>query len=169
MKATAASAVLFLFSSHTAGAGRSSHAMAWITTPPCCADTTATSGRCSSNSIHRTRRTPFTQASALAPRNEVNIPEAADRRRLRSLALLCSSSIEDVVVPDKGQQQQPSLFIFGVGYVATALALTFLRKGWIVHGTCTDPRKVKSLGDQGIKVRNGGPRERHYLPELKSL
>ncbi|CAN0403952.1 unnamed protein product, partial [Hapterophycus canaliculatus] len=48
--------------------------------------------------------------------------------------------------------EQQSLFIFGVGYVATAIALTYLRKGWAVHGTCTDPRKVKSLGDQGIKV-----------------
>lgn len=47
----------------------------------------------------------------------------------------------------------PSLFIFGVGYVATAVALTFKRRGWAVHGTCTDPRKVKSLGEQGIKVR----------------
>ena len=45
-----------------------------------------------------------------------------------------------------------SLFIFGIGYVATAIALTYLRQGWAVHGTCTDPRKVKSLGDQGIKV-----------------
>lgn len=45
-----------------------------------------------------------------------------------------------------------SLFIFGIGYVATAIALTYVRKGWTVHGTCTDPRKVKSLGDQGIKV-----------------
>lgn len=46
----------------------------------------------------------------------------------------------------------PSLFIFGVGYVATAVALAFKRQGWTVYGTCTDPRKVKSLGEQGIKV-----------------
>ena len=52
--------------------------------------------------------------------------------------------------PDGGAKK--SLFIFGIGYVATAIALTYLRKGWTVHGTCTDPRKVKSLGDQGIKV-----------------
>lgn len=49
-----------------------------------------------------------------------------------------------------------SLFIFGVGYVATAVALTFLRKGWTVYGTCTDPRKVKSLGEQGVKVSHNG-------------
>lgn len=157
MKATAASAALFLISSHTAGAGRPSRTMAWITTPR----TTATSDRCSSSSsMHPTGRTPFTKA--LAPRtNVLKAPEASERRRLPSVGLLCSSSTEDVAVPDKGQQQQQqqSLFIFGVGYVATALALTFLRKGWTVHGTCTDPRKVKSLGDQGIKVGNGGDRK----------
>lgn len=53
----------------------------------------------------------------------------------------------------ENNEESRSLFIFGVGYVATAVALTFLSKGWTVHGTCTDPRKVKSLGDQGIKVR----------------
>lgn len=53
----------------------------------------------------------------------------------------------------ENNEESRSLFIFGVGYVATAVALTFLSKGWTVHGTCTDPRKVKSLGEQGIKVR----------------
>lgn len=52
--------------------------------------------------------------------------------------------------------EHKSLFIFGIGYVATAVALTLLRKGWTIHGTCTDPRKVKSLAEQGIKVRLGG-------------
>lgn len=54
--------------------------------------------------------------------------------------------------------ESPSLFIFGVGYVATAVALAFKRQGWTVYGTCTDPRKVKSLGEQGIKVSSWGCR-----------
>ncbi|CAM9158300.1 unnamed protein product [Ectocarpus sp. 4 AP-2014] len=69
------------------------------------------------------------------------------RRRRQAIPPLSSAETEDSEAA-AGQ----SLFIFGVGYVATAVALTFLRKGWTVHGTCTDPRKVKSLGDQGIKA-----------------
>ncbi|CAM9379648.1 unnamed protein product, partial [Discosporangium mesarthrocarpum] len=55
---------------------------------------------------------------------------------------------------DQGAEsgQGKSLFVFGIGYVATAVAFSFLRKGWTVYGTCTDPRKVKSLGEQGIKA-----------------
>lgn len=86
-------------------------------------------------------------ASASIPRT-ARLPARACRRRRQTSPTPLSSTGPEGTEPT-GQQ---SLFIFGVGYVATAIALTYLRKGWAVHGTCTDPRKVKSLGDQGIKV-----------------
>ncbi|CAN0199670.1 unnamed protein product [Scytosiphon promiscuus] len=76
------------------------------------------------------------------------LPARACRRRQRSSLKPLSSTGQERTE----ETHQQSLFIFGVGYVATAIALTYLRKGWAVHGTCTDPRKVKSLGDQGIKA-----------------
>lgn len=68
------------------------------------------------------------------------------RRAISRLHCIVSGDVEDV------DKISPSLFIFGVGYVATAVAMAFQRKGWTVHGTCTDPRKVKSLREQGIQV-----------------
>lgn len=71
---------------------------------------------------------------------------------VRRATTLLSSTAPAEIQPSGTNNGKHSLFIFGVGYVATAIALTYLRKGWAVHGTCTDPRKVKSLGDQGIQV-----------------
>ncbi|CBJ29366.1 conserved unknown protein [Ectocarpus siliculosus] len=107
---------------------------AWATSPA--AGSAAT--RCSNN-----RRRLARAASHTTTRLPAN---AHARRRRQAIPPLSSADTED---PEAAAGQ--SLFIFGVGYVATAVALTFLRKGWTVHGTCTDPRKVKSLGDQGIK------------------
>lgn len=80
----------------------------------------------------------------------------ATRPRLRceidSLFSVSGGGAESVT---ESPSELKSLFIFGIGYVATAVALTLLRKGWTIHGTCTDPRKVKSLAEQGIKVRLG--------------
>ena len=77
----------------------------------------------------------------------VKLPLSTCSRRRYSVNILnASGTIE------KEAESPKSLFIFGVGYVATAVALTLLSKGWAVHGTCTDPRKVKSLEEQGIKV-----------------
>lgn len=96
-----------------------------------------------SSSIRLRRPASASSASRTTP-----LPgRACPRRQRPSMVPLASTGPEG----SKAAEQQ-SLFIFGVGYVATAIALTYLRKGWTVHGTCTDPRKVKSLGDQGIKV-----------------
>ncbi|CAM9458440.1 unnamed protein product [Ascophyllum nodosum] len=77
----------------------------------------------------------------------VKLPLSTCSRRRYSVNILnASGTIE------KEAESPKSLFIFGVGYVATAVALTLLSKGWAVHGTCTDPRKVKSLEEQGIKA-----------------
>ncbi|CAB1116337.1 unnamed protein product [Ectocarpus sp. CCAP 1310/34] len=97
--------------------------------------------RCSNN---RRRQATARAASRTTTRLPAN---AHARRRRQAIPPLSSAETE---APEAAAGQ--SLFIFGVGYVATAVALTFLRKGWTVHGTCTDPRKVKSLGDQGIKA-----------------
>ncbi|CAN0145041.1 unnamed protein product [Ectocarpus sp. 6 AP-2014] len=110
---------------------------AWATSPA--AGSAAT--RCSNN---RRRLATARAASRTTTRLPAN---AHARRRRQAIPSLSSADTED---PEAAAGQ--SLFIFGVGYVATAVALTFLRKGWTVHGTCTDPRKVKSLGDQGIKA-----------------
>lgn len=90
----------------------------------------------------------FSKRTSFAPRTR-DFPAASTARRRQSVLPLGSTAMED----HDPEAKEKSLFIFGVGYVATAIALTFLRKGWTVHGTCTDPRKVRSLGDQGIKVR----------------
>ncbi|CAN0203433.1 unnamed protein product, partial [Ectocarpus sp. 13 AM-2016] len=110
--------------------------MAWAASPA--AGSAAT--RCSNR-----RRLATARA---ASRTTTRLPVSAHaRRRHQAIPPLSSAETE---APQAAAGQ--SLFIFGVGYVATAVALTFLMKGWTVHGTCTDPRKVKSLGDQGIKA-----------------
>ncbi|CAM9919852.1 unnamed protein product [Ectocarpus fasciculatus] len=110
---------------------------AWATSPAAGSATT----RCSNN---RRRLSAARAASRATTRLPVH---AHARRRRQTIPPLSSAETE---APEAAADR--SLFIFGVGYVATAVALTFLRKGWTVHGTCTDPRKVKSLGDQGIKA-----------------
>lgn len=42
------------------------------------------------------------------------------------------------------------LFIFGVGYVAQALAAHLVQKGWTVSGTARSPEKVATLADAGL-------------------
>lgn len=44
----------------------------------------------------------------------------------------------------------PSLFCFGLGYTAIALARLVLPLGWTVAGTTTDPEKLAALRDAGI-------------------
>lgn len=146
MNASAAICALLLSSMQPALAERPP-LMAWAT--PLSSPATSRTARCSDN-IRRTTTT--TAASSLsgrrfAPRTR-QLPTAAARRRRPATALSLSDQKE-------AEAAGKSLFIFGVGYVATAVALTFLRKGWTVHGTCTDPRKVKSLREQGIEVGVG--------------
>lgn len=136
----------FLLSSlQLVGADRPPPLMAWATTPLTSPATTTCTARCS-NVI---RRTPAPSPSSLSPGRFAphtrKLPTASARRRRPATALSLSDQ-------NKPEVAGKSLFIFGVGYVATAVALAFLRKGWTVHGTCTDPRKVKTLQEQGIEV-----------------
>lgn len=133
MTALTVSLMLFYSFLCTVDAVRSSLA-AWTATP-----SRAAIARCSGRFRLSTSR-----ADAFASRKH-DVTTAVGARRRTAIPLCSTASKEH-------DADGLSLFIFGVGYVATALALTFLRKGWTVHGTCTDPRKVKSLGDQGIKV-----------------
>lgn len=107
----------------------------------CCLDRT-TSGQ------RRRHSTAF--AVPCRTRSIRSIATDAAAPRCRSAVSLLPSTIRDDA--EDVDTASPSLFIFGVGYVATAVAMAFQRNGWTVHGTCTDPRKVKSLREQGIKV-----------------
>lgn len=43
-----------------------------------------------------------------------------------------------------------SIFIFGLGFVGTALANALVKEGWKVSGTCTNVLKIKNLRNIGI-------------------
>ena len=45
-----------------------------------------------------------------------------------------------------------TLFCFGLGYTARALAADLREKGWIIRGTTRDPDKAKTLASQGIQA-----------------
>lgn len=150
MNASAAICALLISSMQPVGAERPP-LMAWAT--PLASPANSRTARCSDN-IRRTTTTT-SATSSLPGRFEPctrTLPTAAAARRRRSATALSLSDQKEAEASGK------SLFLFGVGYVATAVALTFLRKGWTVHGTCTDPRKVKSLREQGIEVGVGNRR-----------
>jgi nucleoside-diphosphate-sugar epimerase len=64
--------------------------------------------------------------------------------KLKSTAI---KAINDYVPADKR-----SIFIFGLGYVGTALATSLLKDGWKVCGTCTNVIKIRSLRSLGIEA-----------------
>ena len=45
-----------------------------------------------------------------------------------------------------------TLFCFGLGYTARALAARLLEDGWIIRGTTRDPVEAKALANQGIQA-----------------
>ena len=45
----------------------------------------------------------------------------------------------------------PRLFVFGLGYTATALARALLAEGWTVAGTCRTPEGAAALRTQGVE------------------
>lgn len=141
MKSTAAYALILSSQLHLVDA-RGTRPLSWIHTPI---------GSNGKNFITR-----FAERHGERHQRDAVDPVSRPRRSLSSYLCRPRWSVPalSAASPAKANNEKSrSLFIFGVGYVATAVALTFLSKGWTVHGTCTDPRKVKSLGDQGIKVR----------------
>lgn len=150
MKAPTASILLLCMPLQSAGVG-SSLLTAW-TTPPLSHAKRGPSATFCSKSASVAASTSWTAATRARERGVVAVSPLCSKSRGSAgppLAVSALSSTAPAATQPSGKQ---SLFIFGIGYVATAIALTYLRKGWAVHGTCTDPRKVKSLGDQGIKV-----------------
>lgn len=114
--------------------------------------------RLSPNTAHRHRMTRPTAAESSVMSGYQSALVAGARSRRGAFIPRHSSESNEAESGAESCEDPKSLFIFGVGYVATAVALTFRRLGWTVHGTCTDPRKVKSLGEQGIKVRSNSYR-----------
>eukprot|EP00903_Cladosiphon_okamuranus_P007555 g7329.t1 len=158
MRALAAPALLLCMTMQGAGTGRSL-LTAW-TAPPLrqakiCPSATRTA---SSTSWTATAATQARARERVVAAGAGAGASAGDplRSKSRGGADLPTGAVSALLSDAPAGAPQPagkqSLFIFGIGYVATAIALTYLRKGWTVHGTCTDPRKVKSLGDQGIKA-----------------
>lgn len=132
MKASRASFLLLVLSLLAVDASYSSFT-AWTGTP----FGTAINNPYSKNMLGRSRRQPAVRNASggfFALRTTSALPTIAPpttaRRRDSISPLLYSASPEGHGVENK------SIFIFGVGYVATAIALKFLRKGWAVHGTC---------------------------------
>jgi len=44
------------------------------------------------------------------------------------------------------------LFIFGLGYVGSALAFKLAKEGWEVHGTVTNPDKIEDYRQEGVNA-----------------
>ncbi|CAM9370921.1 unnamed protein product, partial [Heterosigma akashiwo] len=53
--------------------------------------------------------------------------------------------------PEK-EEEKKSLFIFGLGYVGSALAFKLAKEGWEVHGTVTNPDKIEDYRQEGVNA-----------------
>jgi hypothetical protein len=58
---------------------------------------------------------------------------------------MCQNSMITTTPTDKR-----SIFIFGLGFVGTALANALVKEGWKVSGTCTNVLKIRNLRNLGI-------------------
>ena len=66
---------------------------------------------------------------------------------------LPNNNDEDIDISDFNKNHPAkSIFIFGLGYVGTAVAYTLKEKGWKVSGTCTNVNKAIEFRNQGISA-----------------
>lgn len=52
----------------------------------------------------------------------------------------------------QSNEKQKKAFIFGLGYVGSALAEVLMVNGWEVCGTCTNVKKISQLRNKGVKA-----------------
>lgn len=83
---------------------------------------------------------------AFRPGSSLIIKTAIRNNRLRLYQSL-ESTTEGTV-----RENQPSVFIFGLGYVGSLLATSLKSDGWRVSGTSTDIKKIKALRELGIRA-----------------
>ena len=61
----------------------------------------------------------------------------------KTINTICFANSNDNMNVVDDSNKECSIFIFGLGYVGSALANTLKSKGWKVSGTCTNVKKDK--------------------------